>query len=107
MLEFYMAYATYNDLMDFTEKLFAFVADRTLGGQKITIGTEEIDLTPPWERLSLKDAVIKYTSIGANILDNRTLALEWAKSEGVQLKGDESLAKITLEIFEKIGRAHV
>ena len=96
-----MAYATYNDLMDFTEKLFAFVADKILGEQKITIGTDEVDLTPPWERLSLKDAAIKYTNIGANILEDRTLALEWAKSEGVPLKGDESLAKITLEIFEK------
>ena len=101
MLEFYMAYATYKDLMDFTERLFTFVSDKTLGGQNITIGSEEIDLTPPWERLSLKDAVLKYTRIGAEILEDRTLTLEWAKSEGVPLKGDESLAKIILEIFEK------
>jgi len=101
MLEFYMAYATYNDLMDFTERLFSFVADKTLGGQRITIGSEEIDLAAPWERLSLKDAVIKYTNIGAKSLEDRALALDWAKSEGVPLKGDESLAKITLEIFEK------
>ncbi len=101
MLEFYMAYATYNDLMDFTERLIAFVADSTLGGQKITIGTDEIDLTPPWERLSLKDAVLKYTGMDTGIMDDRTLSLDWAKAEGVQLKGDESHARIILEIFEK------
>ena len=107
MLEFYMAYATYNDLMDFTEKLFTFVADKTLGGQIITIGSEDVDLTSPWERLSLKDAVLKYTNIGAKILEDRILALEWAKSEGVPLNGDESLAKITLEIFEKKVEVHL
>ena len=107
MLEFYMAYATYNDLMDFTEKMFISVADKIIGGLKITTEQTELDMTPPWDRLTLKDAVIKYTNIEAKILEDRTLALEWAKSEGVPLKGDESLAKITLEIFEKKVEEHL
>ena len=107
MLEFYMAYATYNDLMDFTEKMFISVADKIIGGLKITTEQTELDMTPPWDRLTLKDAVIKYTNIEAEILEDRTLALEWAKSEGVPLKGDESLAKITLEIFEKKVEEHL
>ncbi|MEK6561394.1 MAG: lysine--tRNA ligase [Nitrospirota bacterium] len=107
MLEFYMAYATYNDLMDFTEKMFISVADKIIGGLKITTEQTELDLTPPWDRLTLKDAVIKYTNIEAKILEDRTLALEWAKSEGVPLKGDESLARITLEIFEKKVEEHL
>ncbi|MEK6583519.1 MAG: lysine--tRNA ligase, partial [Nitrospirota bacterium] len=107
MLEFYMAYATYNDLMDFTEKMFISVADKIIGGLKITTDQTELDLTPPWDRLTLKDAVIKYTNIEAKILEDRTLALEWAKSEGVPLKGDESLARITLEIFEKKVEEHL
>ena len=107
MLEFYMAYATYNDLMDFTEKMFISVADKIIGGLKITTEQTELDMTPPWDRLTLKDAVIKYTNIEAKILEDRTLALEWAKSEGVPLKGDESLARITLEIFEKKVEEHL
>ncbi len=101
MLEFYMADSDYNDLMELTEKLFTELAGHITGSLQISAWGHEIDLTPPWERLSLKEAVLKYTDIDKNILENRTSALDWAKSNNVPLKGDETLSKITLEIFEK------
>ncbi|MBI5756336.1 MAG: lysine--tRNA ligase [Nitrospirae bacterium] len=107
MLEFYMAYANYNDLMDLTEKMFTTIAGKVLGGMKLSVNNEEIDLTPPWGKLTLKDSVIKYTGIDPGILEDRALALEWARKEEVPLKGDESLARITLEIFEKKVEEHL
>ncbi len=101
MLEFYMAYADYNDLMTLTEKMITSIAGRITGGLKLSVWGHEIDLTPPWERLTLKDAVLKYAGIDRKTLEDRGLALEWARREEVPLKGDESLAKIILEIFEK------
>lgn len=101
MLEFYMAYADYNDLMGLTEKMVTSIAGKITGGLKLSAWGHEIDLTPPWERLTLKDAVLKYSGIDKKVLEDRNLALEWARREEVPLKGDESLAKITLEIFEK------
>ncbi len=101
MLEFYMAYADYNDLMGLTEEMITSISNKTTGGLKLSAWGHEIDLTPPWERLTLKDAVLRYTDVDKKILEDRGLALEWARREEVPVKGDESLARITLEIFDK------
>ena len=107
MLEFYMAYADYNDLMRLSEEMVTAMAHKITGSLKLSAWGHEIDLTPPWERLTLKDAVLKYTRTDKKILEDRGLALEWARGEEVPLKGDESLARITLEIFEKKVEAHL
>ncbi|MEK6614429.1 MAG: lysine--tRNA ligase, partial [Candidatus Binatota bacterium] len=57
MLEFYQAYATYEDLMVLTEELFVAVAREILGSLKVSAGDHVIDLQPPWRRLSLVQAV--------------------------------------------------
>ena len=55
MMEFYQAYSTYEDLMSFTEDLFAFIAKDIFGGLKFNYQNTEIDLTPPWRRISVKE----------------------------------------------------
>ena len=50
MMELYQAYVDYNDMMELTENLVAFVAQEVLGTTKIQYGENEIDLTPPWDR---------------------------------------------------------
>ncbi len=63
MLEFYQAYATYTDLMELTETLFTELARELTGGLVVPWGEHTIDLTPPWTRLTVKDAVAKYTGL--------------------------------------------
>src|SRR5262249_28045300 len=53
MLEFYQAYATYEDLMSLTEELVVELAGRVSGTLRVPYGEHEIDLTPPWRRVSL------------------------------------------------------
>ena len=53
MMELYQAYVDYNDMMELTENLVAFVAQEVLGTTKIQYGENEIDLTPPWDRKKL------------------------------------------------------
>ncbi|MFA0776811.1 MAG: hypothetical protein PVTTEEND_000525 [Candidatus Fervidibacter sp.] len=63
MLEAYQAYADYRDIMRLVEELIAFVAQSVLGTTTITYQGHTIDLTPPWRRLSLMDALKEVTGV--------------------------------------------
>ncbi|MFN2125355.1 MAG: lysine--tRNA ligase [Candidatus Promineifilaceae bacterium] len=62
-LEFYAAYWDYTDVMDFTERMVAYAAQETLGTTMITFGGNEIDLSPPWRRMILREAIKHHTEI--------------------------------------------
>jgi len=62
-LEFYMAYADYMDIMDLTEKMIAFTAQKALGTMEIPFKGHTIDLTPPWKRTTLRQALIDRAGI--------------------------------------------
>jgi len=66
-IEFYMAYADYQQVMSIAEEMVAFAAQAALGTTKIRRGDEEIDLSPPWRRLRLRDAVLEMTGIDYNL----------------------------------------
>ncbi|MFQ5996917.1 MAG: lysine--tRNA ligase, partial [Dehalococcoidales bacterium] len=63
MLESYQAYADYNDVMAMLEEMVAHISERVLGTTKIQFGENTMDLKPPWPRLSLRQAVEKYSGI--------------------------------------------
>lgn len=63
LLEFYMAYADYKDVMALAEEMIAFVAQSALGSTSITYQGQEIDLSPPWQRYRLREAVLEKTGI--------------------------------------------
>lgn len=62
-LEFYAAYWDYHDVMDFTERMVAFVSQQVLGGTEITYGEHTIDFSPPWPRLTMREAIKQYANI--------------------------------------------
>ena len=62
-LEFYAAYADYRDVMALTEEMVAFAAQEALGTTRIEYGGHEIDLSPPWRRWKLRDAIRETTGI--------------------------------------------
>ena len=65
-LEFYMAYANYLSIMQMTEEMISFASGQVLGTQKIQFNGHEIDLTPPWRRLSLRQGLIETAEIDIN-----------------------------------------
>ncbi|HSH02210.1 MAG TPA: lysine--tRNA ligase [Anaerolineae bacterium] len=62
-MEFYAAYWDYNDVMDFTERMVAYIAEQVLGTTTITYGEYEISLAAPWERITLREAIKKHAGI--------------------------------------------
>lgn len=63
MLEFYWAYADYEDVMQLTEEMVSYVVDRVVGHQTVTYQGHELDFTPPWRRIKLRDGLFEQTGI--------------------------------------------
>ena len=107
MLEFYQAYATYTDLMDLTEELFVELARELTGGTVVPWGEHTIDLTPPWTRLTVKDAVAKYAELPRADVDDEGTLRAYAAARGIPLPDDAPYGKVLIEIFEKTGEARL
>lgn len=86
MIEIYQAYADYNDMMELTENMVAYVCKEIHGTTKITYQGTEIDFTPPWNRLTMKDAVKQYAGVDFNEIKTDEEAREIAKK--LKLEGE-------------------
>jgi lysyl-tRNA synthetase, class II len=85
MLEFYQAYATYNDLMDLTEQMVGELAQEVNGSTKATWDETEIELAPPWRRLSIQDAVRELGNVAeaSRVFADPAFAAETAIAHGI------------------------
>jgi lysyl-tRNA synthetase, class II len=101
MMEFYEAYAGYEDLMTVTEELFGFIATHLVSTLKITYQNHEIDLTPPWRRITVQDAMITIGGVKQEILGSRELMADYAAKLGLEVKKSDPAGKIMMEIFDE------
>jgi lysyl-tRNA synthetase, class II len=102
MLEFYQAYADYNDLMDITEDLLRQLASELLGSTDVHSEGNTYDFGSPFARLSVFDSILHYNpEITAETLSDPASARSLAKSLGIPLKDSYGLGKVQIEIFEK------
>jgi lysyl-tRNA synthetase class 2 len=102
MMEFYWAYATYEDLMSFTEELFAEIAYNIFHGLKFSYQGKEIDMTPPWRRLSVMDALVQIAGMDKAALQDKSQAIEFAKKIGCPINESDQLGKILMAIFDEV-----
>ncbi len=102
MMEFYWSYATYEDLMTFTEELFAFIAKNVFGDLKFSYQGTEIDLTPPWRRLSVKDALLEIAGMTPDDITDHTRAIAFARNLGCDVKETDPLGKILMAVFDEL-----
>lgn len=102
MMEFYMAYATYEDLMTITEELISFIARDIFGALRFSYQGTEIDLAPPWQRITVKDAVVQFGGIKAGVLEDADKALKTAKELNLEVKDCDPPGKIIMAIFERL-----
>ncbi|MCX8031426.1 MAG: lysine--tRNA ligase [Thermodesulfovibrionales bacterium] len=101
MLEFYIAYRDYEFLMNFTEELFSYVANKVLGTLKIPFGDHLIDLTPPWKRIRLLDA-LQVEGLSKEDISNIDAITSWAKSKSIDIPKGITLAKAIDEVFKEL-----
>ena len=106
-IELYQAYANYEDMMELTEELVAYVAEETLGSPKIEYQGTEIDLTPPWRRITMIDLVKEYTGVDFNTIDSDEEAREIAKAKGLEIDAGMKRGNIINEMFEEFCEVHL
>jgi len=101
MMEFYQAYATYDDLMSMTEELITFVGRSISGSLTFPYQGNEIDLTPPWRRITVRDAVIQIGGVEAAVLDDVKRMIDHARKLGLDVKESDPPGKALMAIFDE------
>ena len=102
MLEFYQAYADYNDMMDFTEKLIKFVASESIGKLTTIYRGNNIDLGAKWKCFTMLESIQKFGGISMNF-ENSIKELEnAAKGMDIEIEKNSGKGKIINKIFEAV-----
>ncbi len=102
MLEFYLAYKTYEDLMNLTEEMLADLALDTFGSYKFNYGEREVDLTPPWPRVTVKESLIKNGVLSPNEIEDRNAVFIKAVEMGISVNKEDSYGKLLMAIFDEV-----
>ncbi|AMD91580.1 MULTISPECIES: lysine--tRNA ligase [Desulfovibrio] len=101
MCEFYWAYATFEDLMNFTEKLFAHLAMAACGTTVVTYQGQEIDLTPGhWKRLSFHDSLTEIGGHSPDFYNDYSKVRNYIRERGEKAADSESLQKLQAKLFD-------
>ena len=101
MMELYEAYADYNDIMELTENMIAYMAEDVLGTTQVQYGDDIIDLSPGWKRLHMADAVKEYTGVDFWKEMTKEEAHALAKEHGVEVAGMMEVGHVLNEFFEQ------
>jgi lysyl-tRNA synthetase, class II len=102
MVEFYQAYANYQDLMDFTETMLRIIAQEVLGTRQIIYQGKEYDFSQPFARMTVKESILHFNpNIKAADLENLAASRIIAEQLNIPIQSNYGLGKIQIEIFEK------
>jgi lysyl-tRNA synthetase class 2 len=102
MVEFYQAYATHEDLMDLTEKMFAQIAETVTGGTAVTYQGNEIELGGAWKRISLFDALEQIGGVDPALFSEKDRLLEFAAAQGITVTKTGRLGKVLTKLFDAL-----
>lgn len=101
MLEFYWAYATYEDQMNLTEEMLRELTLNISGTTKMPYGEETLDFGKPFDRLTILEAIIKYTDFQEKDLCTKEAVIKTCQLLDIEVNPSWGLGKLQVEIFEK------
>lgn len=108
MMELYMAYADYKDLIALTEELFRTLTETVLGSSVVQYGDQTFDFGKPFAKLTMKEAICKYRpETNVADLDDMNKALAIAESLGIKVEKSWGLGRVQCEIFEETAESHL
>ncbi len=107
LMELYQAYTDYHGMMDLTENLYRYVAKEVLGTTTITFNGIEMDLGKPFERITVLDAVKKYTGVDFNEINTLEEARAVAKEHHIEYEDRHKKGDILVLFFEEFVEHHL
>jgi lysyl-tRNA synthetase, class II len=101
MLEFYQAYATYEDLMDLTEEMVSTMVVKLFGTTTVVFNGQQIEFARPWKRITMEQALIDYGGFDPGMVDDAEKLNALGRQLGIE--GIETMpkGKVIAEVFEK------
>ncbi|MDO5018475.1 MAG: lysine--tRNA ligase [Lagierella massiliensis] len=106
-IELYQAYGDYEDMMRITEDLVSTVAMDVLGTTEITYQGTKLDLSPPWKRITMVDAIKEYAGLDYTEVTDVEKAYDLAKSKDLNLDPGLSVGEVISEVFEEFCEEHL
>ena len=107
LMELYQAYTDYHGMMDLTENLYRYVAKEVTGSEILTYGEHEMDLSKPFERITMVDAVRKYSGVDFNEIHTLEEARAAAKEKHVEYEQRHKKGDILNLFFEEYVEEHL
>jgi lysyl-tRNA synthetase class 2 len=107
MLEFYIAYYEYNDLMNLTEELITGIATKVLGKEELDFGGKKISLSRPWPRMTMKQALIEIGKIPPSRLQEVDALRAFGEDAKVKDASTLSRGRLWGELFEALVEEHL
>ncbi len=107
LMELYQAYTDYNGMMDLTENLYRYVAKEVTGGEVLQYGEHTIDLSKPFERITMIDAVKKYSGVDFNEINSTEEAKKTADEHHIEYEDRHQKGDILSLFFEHYAEEHL
>ncbi len=107
LMELYQAYTDYNGMMDLTENLYRYVAKKVTGSEILTYGEHTIDLSKPFARITMVEAVKKYAGVDFNEVHTTEDARKLAREHRVEYEDRHQKGDILSLFFEQFAEEHL
>jgi lysyl-tRNA synthetase, class II len=102
MCELYQAYADYGDIMDLMENMVSSIAQEVLGAQAVRYADDDVDLTPPWHRLTIRAALMEHAHLDIEEMRSVDALLREAQARGIEVDAGATRGEIIEELVSEL-----